>query len=134
MHLPVKICGITSIKDAKTAINYGASAIGFIFYKKSPRYICAQRLLEWISKVPKNITKVGVFVNEDRDIVMSIVDKLALDIIQLHGDESSAYCNKMNRPVIKAFRIGRSFDSNKLNEYNVKAFLFERSLKFEAIS
>ena len=55
MHFPVKICGITSINDAKTSINYGASAIGFIFYKKSPRYICAERLLEWISKVPKRV-------------------------------------------------------------------------------
>ena len=125
MHFPVKICGITSINDAKTSINYGASAIGFIFYKKSPRYICSERLVKWIQKIPANIKKVGVFVNEDKDVVSSIVGKLGLDFIQLHGDESSAYCSEMILPVIKVFRIDSVFDAKILNEYKVKAFLFD---------
>ena len=59
MPIPVKICGITSIKDAKLAINYGISAIGFIFCKESPRYICPNKLAEWVSKIPVNVKKVG---------------------------------------------------------------------------
>ena len=58
----VKICGITSFNDAIMATNYGASALGFIFYEKSPRYINPEILKTWISNVPSSIKKVGVFV------------------------------------------------------------------------
>jgi len=123
--IPVKICGITSCEDAEIAVNYGASAIGMIFYEGSPRYIYPEKVEKWISAIPAKIKKVGVFVNEKQKNIKTIVEKLNLDYIQLHGDESPEYCNKMIRPVIKAFRVGTDFDSVVLGNFQVHAFLFD---------
>jgi len=105
--------------------NYGASALGFIFYKNSPRYISPQLLKTWIFKVPSNLKKVGVFVNKDVDKVNKISGDLNLDMVQLHGDESPEYCNQMIKPVVKVFKVNNEFDPTVLNEYLVSAFLFD---------
>ena len=107
------------------AANYGASAFGFIFYKKSPRYINPEILKTWISNVPSSVKKVGVFVNKDVDKVNKIAEELNLDMVQLHGDESPEYCNQMIKPVIKVFRVNNKFDSIMLNNYQVATFLFD---------
>ena len=121
----VKICGITSFNDAIMAANYGASALGFIFYEKSPRYINPEILKTWISNVPSSVKKVGVFVNKDVDKVNKIAEELNLGMVQLHGDESPEYCNQMIKPVIKVFRVNNKFDSITLNNYQVATFLFD---------
>ena len=121
----VKICGITSFNDAIMAANYGASALGFIFYEKSPRYINPKILKTWISNVPSSVKKVGVFVNKDVDKVNKIAEELNLGMVQLHGDESPEYCNQMIKPVIKVFRVNNKFDSIMLNNYQVATFLFD---------
>lgn len=125
MNIPVKICGITSLKDAKIAVNYGASAIGLIFFQGSPRYVDPGKVKNWILDIPKNVKKVGVFVNEKIENIHSIVRDLNLDFIQLHGHESPDYCAQMIKPVIKVFRVGDDFDSNVLKDYQVAAFLFD---------
>ena len=107
------------------AANYGASALGFIFYEKSPRYINPEILKTWISNVPSSVKKVGVFVNKDVDKVNKIAEELNLGMVQLHGDESPEYCNQMIRPVIKVFRVNNKFDSIMLNNYQVATFLFD---------
>jgi phosphoribosylanthranilate isomerase len=123
--IPVKICGITSCEDAEIAVNYGASAIGMIFYEGSPRYIYPDNAEEWIGAIPSKMKKVGVFVNEKWKNIKTIVEKLNLDYIQLHGDESPEYCDKMIRPVIKTFRVGLDFDPAVLGNFHVHAFLFD---------
>ena len=123
--IPVKICGITTYEDAEIAVNYGASAIGMIFYKGSPRNIYPDKVEVWISSIPEKVKKVGVFVNEKQKNIKTIVEKLNLDYIQLHGDESPEYCEKMIRPVIKAFRVGTDFDPAVLGNFQVHAFLFD---------
>ena len=107
------------------AANYGASALGFIFYEKSPRYINPEILKTWISNVPSSVKIVGVFVNKDVDKVNKIAEELNLGIVQLHGDESPEYCNQMIKPVIKVFRVNNKFDSIMLNNYQVATFLFD---------
>jgi len=107
------------------AANYGSSALGFIFYEKSPRYINPEILKTWISNVPNSVKKVGVFVNKDVDKVNKIAEELNLGMVQLHGDESPEYCNQMIRPVIKVFRVNNKFDSIMLNNYQVATFLFD---------
>ena len=107
------------------AANYGASALGFIFYEKSPRYINPEILKTWISNVPSSVKKVGVFVNKDVDKVNKIAEELDLGMVQLHGDESPEYCNQMIKPVIKVFRVNNKFDSIMLNNYQVATFLFD---------
>ena len=101
------------------------AAIGMIFYQDSPRYIYPKRAEEWISSIPEKVKKVGVFVNEKRKKIITIVETLNLDYIQLHGDESPEYCDKMIRPVIKAFHVGTDFDSAVLGNFQVHAFLFD---------
>ena len=123
--ISVKICGITSFEDAIMAVNYGASALGFIFYEKSPRYINPEILKTWISNVPISVKKVGVFVNKDVDKVNKIAEELNLGMVQLHGDESPGYCSQMIRPVIKVFRVNNKFDSIMLKNYQVATFLFD---------
>ena len=123
--IPVKICGITSCEDAEIAVNYGASAIGMIFYEGSPRYIYPDKAEVLISAIPEKVKKVGVFVNEKLKNIKTIVEELDLDFIQLHGDESPEYCDKMIKPVIKAFRVGTDFDSAVLGNFQVHAFLFD---------
>ena len=123
--IAVKICGIISLKDAELAANYGASAIGLIFYTDSPRYVDPAEVEQWIDSIPSSVKKVGVFVNEQSENINKITRQLKLEFIQLHGDESPEFCNGIIRPVIKVFRVGDDFDAIVLNEYDVHGFLFD---------
>ena len=123
--IAVKICGITSLKDAEMAVNYSVPAIGLIFYSDSPRYVDPANVEQWIDQIPDSVKKVGVFVNEQIDTINNITRQLKLEFIQLHGDESPEFCNGMIRPVIKVFRVGDDFDAIVLNEYDVHGFLFD---------
>jgi phosphoribosylanthranilate isomerase len=84
----VKICGITRREDAEAAVAAGASAIGFIFYPPSPRYIAPERAAEITSGLP--ITKVGVFVNESAASIDAVMRAANLDVAQLYGGETPA--------------------------------------------
>ena len=123
--IAVKICGITSLKDAEMAVNYSVSAIGMIFCPDSPRYVDPAEVEQWIDRIPDSVKKVGVFVNEQIDTINNITRQLKLEFIQLHGDESPEFCNGIIRPVIKVFRVGDDFDAIVLNEYDVHGFLFD---------
>ncbi|HTR36014.1 MAG TPA: phosphoribosylanthranilate isomerase [Bryobacteraceae bacterium] len=81
----VKICGITNREDALAAVEAGASAIGFNFYRESPRYISPTGAAMIAEKLPANVWKVGVFVNERAETIARIVIEAGLDIAQLHG-------------------------------------------------
>ena len=129
--ISVKICGITSLKDAEIAANYSVSAIGLIFYPDSPRYVNPSNAEQWINQIPDSVKKVGVFVNEQMDTINNITRQLKLEFIQLHGDESPEYCNRMIRPVIKVFHVGDNFDAIVLNGYDVHGFLFDTYKKGE---
>lgn len=108
----VKICGITNIDDAKLCVDCGADALGFIFYKESKRYIEPDEAKKIIDKLPFFVLKVGVFVNENLEMVNSIADEIGLNAIQLHGNESLDYCEKINYPVIKAIRVDEKLNKN----------------------
>jgi phosphoribosylanthranilate isomerase len=86
----VKICGITNREDALAAVEGGASALGFIFYSKSPRYIEPERAARIIELLPGGVWKAGVFVDEDVAAVAETAAATGLDIAQLHGRESAA--------------------------------------------
>ena len=122
----VKICGITNIEDASYAATCGADAIGFIFYPKSPRYVPSETVKEIIETISTDITKVGVFVNHDAAEVRETVDFCGLDMIQLHGDESPAYCGQFPQSqLIKTLAPRRENDLAKLREYHVTAILID---------
>ena len=81
----VKICGITNREDALAAVEAGASAIGFNFYRESPRYISPTGAAMIAEKLPASVWKVGVFVNQSAESVAKIVIEAGLDVAQLHG-------------------------------------------------
>src|SRR5579872_7247511 len=101
----VKICGITSLRDAELAIEAGARALGFIFYAKSPRSVSPDAAREITRRVPREVRRVGVFVNQTADTIESIADHAGLDMIQLSGDERPEDAQfRSHRKVVKAFR------------------------------
>jgi phosphoribosylanthranilate isomerase len=99
----LKICGITNQDDASAAIEAGANALGFNFYPPSPRYISPAQAGEIVTAA--GVRRVGVFVNEKREVVEAIVHAARLDVAQLHGDETSGDYPAA-APVWKAIRIG----------------------------
>jgi phosphoribosylanthranilate isomerase len=101
----VKICGITNPGDALLAAGLGAHALGFIFYKKSPRYVTPEKARDIIRQLPLFVATVGVFVDEDAAVVRDIASQVGLGWIQLHGSEPPEYCQSLGRRVIKGFRV-----------------------------
>ena len=126
----VKICGITNLEDALNAIDAGCDALGFVFYKKSPRYIEPKRAKEIIEKLPEKILKIGVFVNEKEKSIRSIANLCKLDMLQFHGNESPEFCQKFGGfRVIKAFRVKDKIDLSEILRYNTFAYLFDAFVK-----
>lgn len=100
----VKICGLTTLEDARFASGALANYLGFIFYEGSPRYIEPARagaIINWI----EGPECVGVFVNQPLDDVNMISRQTGIDLVQLHGNENPAYCELVDKPVIKAIHV-----------------------------
>jgi phosphoribosylanthranilate isomerase len=124
----VKICGITNWRDAKAACDLGADSIGFNFYDRSPRVVAPAAAWRIISRLPKNVEAVGVFVNWSAAAVVALAGAIQLDAVQLHGDELPAVvreCAKFIR-VTKAWQVGADFRLRKLRAYGkASSFLFD---------
>ena len=122
----VKICGITNLDDALAAVAAGADALGFNFYKPSPRYITSQHAREIIEQLPETLLTVGVFVNEEPAAVRAIAGEAGLRAVQLHGDESAEYCRQLaDYYVIKTFAVSDTFDVQAADEYKVEAIMLD---------
>ncbi len=122
----VKVCGITNLRDARNAIACGADALGFVFYKKSRRYIKPQKAGAIIRKLAKGIIKVGVFVDSPASEVCVIARQCALDMLQFHGNESKQFCAEFKGyKTIKAFRIKEKVRVRELLKYKTSAYLFD---------
>ncbi len=123
--MKVKICGITNPDDALAAVEYGADALGFVFYPKSPRYITPEKAAAITSLLPPFISTVGVFVNEKPDIILQIMKMTGIRVLQLHGSETPDTC-KIWTPVVKSFRVADFTDLKPLEEYKgVSAYLLD---------
>ena len=120
----IKICGITRLEDAICAAASGADALGFIFHPASPRYVTVEQAKAIAAELPEGIVTVGVFVNLPAEEVERTMEACGLDMIQLHGDESPAYCRRFPPGrVIKAIAPRTIEEIGKLEEYEVRAFL-----------
>lgn len=111
----IKICGLTTLEHARYASGALADFLGYIFYEKSPRFIDpneAAAIITWIEG-PSNV---GVFVNQSIDDVNDIARLSGIDFIQLHGDETPEYCQLIEKPIIKAFRVKAEDTANTLYE------------------
>jgi phosphoribosylanthranilate isomerase len=101
----VKVCGITKKEDALLAADLGVDALGFVFYKDSPRYIDPGKVGEITSALHPFILRVGLFVNSNEDVVRDSIKKSKINFLQFHGDESEKYCNQFNLPYIKSISM-----------------------------
>ncbi len=124
-QVKVKVCGMTNLKDALVAVEEGADAVGFIFYKKSSRSVTMKTVREIVLELPPFVDTVGVFVDETAEQINKIADYCNLDMIQLHGDESPAFCKKIRRRVIKALRVKDMQSVKKLSTFQVSGFLLD---------
>ncbi|MBI4384309.1 MAG: phosphoribosylanthranilate isomerase [Nitrospinae bacterium] len=121
----IKICGNTSVEDALLAVGEGADALGFIFYRKSPRFVAEKTVKSIVAQLPPFVETVGVFVDESVERVNRIAQACRLDAVQLHGEESPAYCGKMRKKTIKAFRVKGADVLDALGRYRVAGFLLD---------
>ena len=121
----VKICGITSLDDALMAVDAGADALGFVFFEKSPRCVGPDAAARIIEQLPPLVQVVGLFVNAELDFVNRTADTCGLDIVQLHGEESPAYCRLVRRRVMKAFRVRGMESLAAMTDYKVAAYLLD---------
>jgi len=119
----VKVCGIRSLEDALAAAEYGADALGFVFYGKSPRFIEAAEAAAIIRKLPPFITPVALFVNAHEDSVNAVLDETGIDVVQFHGDETPDYVSLFSRRTIKALRIKDERSISDMHKYDVNAIL-----------
>ena len=110
MSTRVKICGITRIEDALTAVRLGANAIGFIFWDKSTRYIDPKEARKIVMALPPFVTVVGVYVNPSSEWVEETCSITGLNLLQFHGDELPEFCSQFLLPYIKAVRIRSGID------------------------
>ena len=113
----VKVCGITRADDAVLAADLGASAIGFIFWPRSARYVEPQRAREIAAALPRTVVCVGVFVDQPVEEMREIAAYVPLGAVQLHGSESTAIAAALIQPVIKAIPVGDGFDPASLDAW-----------------
>jgi phosphoribosylanthranilate isomerase len=127
LRVRAKICGITRVEDALTAVAHGADAIGLVFYSPSPRNVSISHAIEIARQVPAFVSVVGLFVNAEPSFIEDAISQVGLDVLQFHGDETPVECARYLRPFIKAIRV--KADTNLVqcaNEFSAaKALLLD---------
>jgi len=123
--LRIKVCGITRLEDAVAAAECGADALGFVFYRKSPRFIEPEDAAAIIGKLPPFVVPVALFVNEDEKKVSEITSMTGINVIQFHGDETPDYLSRFHERVIRAVRIKAETPLDSLAGLDVSAILFD---------
>lgn len=103
----IKICGITRLEDAELACELGASALGFVFWPSSPRFIDPHRARAIVRSLPPGVAAVGVFVNQPLEHVRAVAALVRLGAVQLHGDEPLSYVEEIKDRVIRAVSLHR---------------------------
>lgn len=123
----IKVCGITSLEDALTALGTGADVLGFNFYPRSPRYISPPRARRIVEMLPPGTRCVGVFVNESGPSeVLRVTAEARMGAAQLHGDETPEYCGGLRGLMtIKALRVGPDFSVERAAQFGTDAILLD---------
>jgi len=124
----VKICGITNYDDAQAAVDLGTDLLGFNFFPDSPRYIPVDKAAEIVRRLPAFVELAGVFVNASIQTIRQAINECYLDWVQLHGDETPAFCQLLASDpvkVIKSLRVKEQADLDKAELYRVDAILLD---------
>ncbi|MCR5669920.1 MAG: phosphoribosylanthranilate isomerase [Butyrivibrio sp.] len=128
----VKFCGLTKAEDIATANELEPDYVGFVFYKKSKRYLSPEKALELRQRLSEKIKVVGVFVDEELDTVAKLLEENVIDIAQLHGAEDEEYIASLKslskKPVIKAFCIKEKADLDKAENSGADGILLDAGM------
>lgn len=121
----IKICGITNLSDAINAINAGADALGFVFYKKSPRYIEPLKAKEIVEEIAPFVQTVGLFVNESLEFINETCKNSKMQLAQIIDDENTLDYSKLTVKYIKVLRVKEKKDLQNLKNqyYLIDAFV-----------
>ena len=106
----IKICGLTREADLETALECGADAVGFVLYPRSPRAVTVARAAELARRLPPFVTPVCLFVNAEPHDIAAAVAAMPLAMLQFHGDETPADCQRPGRPYLRAARMTPELD------------------------
>ncbi len=123
--IKIKICGITNLDDALAATDAGVDALGFNFYRKSPRYLDPEKAAEIISHLPPFVMPVAVFVNEREEKIRDVMFTTGIKILQFHGDERPEFCERFGTRAIKAFQVKDKESLKHMVHYHVSALLLD---------
>ncbi len=121
MTVAAKICGINDAAAMRTAVANGAGFVGLVFYPQSPRSITPGTAATLAELVPNGVTKVGLFVDPDNALLTRVLDEVPLDLLQLHGDETTDRCTdirtRFGRPVMKVIKVATLDDVGAASDY-----------------
>lgn len=124
MNTRIKICGLTRVEDVKAAVTKGADAVGFVFYEPSPRSVSVGQAEVLARHVPAFVSVVGLFVNPSKEQVRDVLDRIPIDLLQFHGDETPEFCSQFGRRWIKAVRVQKSEQIEQaLSDYHLASGL-----------
>ena len=121
----IKICGITHLTDALTAVNAGADALGFVFVPDTPRFVKSDQVAAIVAELPPFITTVGIFASRNAAIIKTTLDQCRLDAVQIHADVTPEFCRNLDKKVIKVVRVKDESSLSILSDYDVNAFLLD---------
>ena len=121
MTVTAKICGINDAAAMQTAVANGTGFVGLVFYPQSPRSITPGMAANLAALVPGGVTKVGLFVDPDNALLTRVLDEVPLDLLQLHGNETTDRCTdirkRFGRPVMKVIKVATLDDVGAANDY-----------------
>lgn len=101
----LKVCGVTRLSDGLHAAEHGATALGFVFWPRSPRYVTPEAAAEIIAGLPPSVTTVGLFVNESAEHIRAVMAQTGIGMVQLHGDERPQLALELAQPVLRAIDV-----------------------------
>jgi len=131
----VKICGLREAETLKAAIEAGADFLGFVFYPPSPRHISAEDAAKLVADVPGHVKTVGLFVDPEDELLESALNRIKIDVVQLHGDETKQRAAEIKKKfgvkIIKAIRIGSEADIKAADYYSGIAYYIMFDAKTE---
>jgi phosphoribosylanthranilate isomerase len=125
VDVKVKICGITSVADAQSAVNAGADAIGLMLYEGSPRRVSMDAAREIAGSLPPSVIRVGVFVDPRPSDVFAAIQHCGLTLLQFHGAETPEFCRQFGIMTMKAFRVKSAESLAPLQAFATDAFLLD---------
>lgn len=125
MRTRVKVCGITRLEDAQTAVDQGVDALGFMFYEASPRWIPPADAGTLQRGLPATVCRVGVFVDPEESLVRQAIREAGINVLQFHGEEDPGFCRSFGLPVLKAFRVRDEQSLSRTEPYDLETWLLD---------